>query len=796
MPGMTELLTDPVPYAEFIMRYLMQRVAPEGSPALAVAETEHAVDGDRWFWADDNAKVLEFLALPALWNRWPDRCHDVLEFIESLCDGPFILRRTGHARLEETQRGADGTGRWVHTFMNLSCDLAAGSVTVGMRFHDMRTARNLILAQHQVEFQYQGHGFRLHTAGRASAHAMRHDGLDLVLSHTHELSFDPGDGPRRLGALVATFRFDGRSMFVATELVLELDPGISVADVVLGFGHDQLSHNENAVHYGDVGLTRPGQAPVQFTAGAPGETWLEAAGSDYWLLSQREEMRGFALAIHTLPENPADTLNLQVLVQEAGRLHRVVSRHGFPGAQAGGTRLLARERKILTAGGFYDQVADCAGLVQRRAAMPSPQPVDISISYDYGAEINAFARCYRTLSAMPASPEVLALRDKARLLFDRYHQVYADVFLARHFTDPAAIFSRPLAFVVHGLIDMAIATGEDQYKAAMRDAVRVMFDFERGFAGPDGNPESAFLMGQVTCVSPFVDCHSAVLLALVRALPVLEDPAFITSIDRGLEAYRAETMAVELGDMRKQDVLTVHWTNEQGQRLNPHAYWNFCAGLTLRLFKLLRQSTHQATSEIHARHEHKLEIYEAMLRLQVQRSLVPREGGALEVLTGRLSGEGNSETQPWVALGLVEDSGDLGPAEAAATQLTTLVASLGATDPRLHTTHGLRDEAGIRFANAGSGTALYGPYMDLPPGRYRACLKLAAGEMAHGQAVMDVCVETGGRVLARMPVSAARLQAGANLSFSAAEPLRQVEVRLFNGNNFTGRLERLEIFGE
>ncbi len=795
MPGMTDLPTDPVPYAEFIMRYLMQRVEPEGSPALAVAETEEAVDGDRWFWADDNAKVLEFLALPALWNRWPDRCRDVLEFIESLCDGPFILRRTGHARLEERAREG-GAGRWVHTFMNLSCDLPNGSVTVGMRFHDIRTARNLILNQHQVEFQYQGRGYRLVAEGRTTAHSMHHEGLDLVLSHTNDLRFDPGTGPVRLGTLVATFRFDGRSMFVGAELALDLDPGITISDVILGFGHDQLSHNENAVHYGDVGLTRPGQAPTQFTAGALGETWLDARGADYFLFSQREEMRGFALAIHSLPDNPADMLNLQVLVQEAGRLHRVVSRHSFPGPHQGGARLVAREKKILTAGGFYDQVADCAGLVQRRAAMPTQQPVDISISYDYGAEINAFARCYRTLSAMPDSPEVVALRDKSRVLFDRYHQVYADVFLARHFTDPAAIFSRPLAFVVYGLIDMAIATGEDQYKAALRDAVRVMFDFERGFAGVDGNPESAFLMGQVTCVSPFVDCHSAVLLALVRALPVLEDPAFITSIDRGLEAYRAETTAVELGDMRKQDVITVHWTNEHGQRLNPHAYWNFCAGLTLRLFKLLRQSTHQATTEIHARHEHKLEIYEAMLRLQLRRSLVPREGGALEVLTGRLSGEGNSETQPWVALGLVEDSGDLGPEETAATQLTTLVVRLEATDPRLHTTHGQRDEAGLRFANAASGTALYGPYMDLPAGRYRACLSFAEGEMAHGQGVMDVCVETGSRVLARVPVSAARLQAGASLTFSSDEPLRQVEVRLFNGNNFTGRLERLEIFGE
>ncbi len=792
---MIELPTDPVPYAEFIMRYLMQRVEPEGGPAMAVAETEHAVDGDRWFWADDNAKVLEFLALPALWQRWPDRCREVLAFIETLCDGPFILRRTGHPRLEERERG-DGTGRWAHTFMHLSCDLPNGSVTVGMRFHDIRTARNLILGRHQVAFSFQGLPFRLVVEGQATAHAIRHDGLDLHLSHAHELHFDPGTGPRRLGRLTAGFRFSGRSMFVATELALELDPGISVADVTLGFGHDQLSHNENAVSYHDIGISRPGAAPLSFAAAETGETRLDCHGADYWMLSQRHEMRGFALAIHTLPDTAAAMHELDVVVQDAGRLHRVTSRHRFPGVHQGGARIVAGERKILTAGGFYDQVADCAGLVQRRAATPSLQPVDISISYDYGAEINAFARCYRTLAGLPASAEVTALRDRARALFDRYYQVYADVFLARHFNDPAAIFSRPLAFVIYGLIDMAIATGEQPYKDALREAVRVLFDFERHFAGPDGNQESAFLMGQRSCVSPFVDCHSAALLALVRALPVLEDPAFITSIDRGLEAYRVETTAVELGDMRKQDVLTVHWTNEHGQRLNPHAYWNFCAGLTIRLFKLLRQSTHQATTEILARHEHKLEIYEALLRQQLRRSLVPREGGALEVLTARLSGEGNSETQPWVALGLVEDSGDLGPADAEAAQLTTLVASLDANDPRLHTISGLRDAGGIRFANAASGTALFGPYIDLPPGRYRACLHFAGGDVAHGRAVMDVSVETGNRVLAQVPVSAARLQGGASLTFGAEQSLTQMEVRLFNGNNFTGRLQRLEIYGE
>ena len=37
---------------------------PGGKPGHAVAETAHPFAGDSWFWTDDNAKVLEFLAHP------------------------------------------------------------------------------------------------------------------------------------------------------------------------------------------------------------------------------------------------------------------------------------------------------------------------------------------------------------------------------------------------------------------------------------------------------------------------------------------------------------------------------------------------------------------------------------------------------------------------------------------------------------------------------------------------------------------------------------------------------------
>jgi hypothetical protein len=118
-------------------------------------------------------------------------------------------------------------------------------------------------------------------------------------------------------------------------------------------------------------------------------------------------------------------------------------------------------------------------------------------------------------------------------------------------------------------------------------------------------------------------------------------------------------MGIPLGDMRKLDLLCVG-RQPQGEQPIAYAYWNFTAGITLRLFKLLRQSNHQATSEIYDRHKHRIAIQEALLNLQIDRSLRERDG-ALEIKTGWLSTEGNSETQPWVALGLVTDSGDLPP---------------------------------------------------------------------------------------------------------------------------------------
>ncbi len=156
MPPNADLPADSGPYAAFIARHLMQPVAPGAPGPIAAAETEPALGGDRWFWADDNAKVLEFLTLAAAWSRHPREVGDAFSFLASLCRGPFIFRRRGHPRLEALADDGNGRTGFVHTFMSIECDLPKGAVHVGMRFHDGRNARNLSLTGNYVQFVHEG----------------------------------------------------------------------------------------------------------------------------------------------------------------------------------------------------------------------------------------------------------------------------------------------------------------------------------------------------------------------------------------------------------------------------------------------------------------------------------------------------------------------------------------------------------------------------------------------------------------------------------------------------------------
>lgn len=111
-------------------------------------------------------------------------------------------------------------------------------------------------------------------------------------------------------------------------------------------------------------------------------------------------------------------------------------------------------------------------------------------------------------------------------------------------------------------------------------------------------------------------------------------------------------------------------------------------------------------------------------------------------------------------------------------------------DAKLQTNTGTRQGDTIVFAGAASGTGLYGPYLDLPPGRYRARIMFQPGAPRDGRASADVVCGDGGTRLA--DCSAGRGDV-VELDFTATGDITGVEVRLFTRRGFTATVTGVEI---
>ena len=158
---------DAIPAANFLIRHLYRSIdVVDGQRFSAIAENEN-LDGDNWFWNDDNAKSLEFLSRPEVWRRFPGEITEVLNFVRSMCRGPYIFRRISSPRLEPISKGGSVSG-YLHSLMQLHFDLSHGVIGAGVRFHDDRTRDNLALTGNRVEFTHRRRRFRLNVESTIS----------------------------------------------------------------------------------------------------------------------------------------------------------------------------------------------------------------------------------------------------------------------------------------------------------------------------------------------------------------------------------------------------------------------------------------------------------------------------------------------------------------------------------------------------------------------------------------------------------------------------------------------------
>jgi len=639
---------DPVLAAELLIRRLCRPIASVPGNCVAVAETETPFGGDDWFWTDDNAKVLEFLARPEIWERYCRYSEGILNFLRLMCRGPLIYRRVGAPRLLQVGQ-ENTTTSYYHSLMHLRADLPHGVVIAGLRFHDNRTADDVVFTANAVAFTYHRRRFTVTVEQAIDDVESTLDGDTLTLRHSGDIWFKPYLRPLRLGRLTYVYTVKSQAMTIGVEVVLELDPRIEVRDVALTIGQDHLSRNPVERHYGSVVTDTNGAA--RLSAGRPGRRRVAAAGTSYYGIVQNE-IAGFAGAIHSAPRDPGALAALEILVRKSEHLHFVRARYRFDGPHRG-SRLAAAEDKLLTSGGFYQRVADYARLMRDPAAL-NPVPgtaCDVSVSYDYGAEINAFASCFAVLSGRDPSHAA-----ELRALCDTYLDFYFALFIDAHRQQLNAVFCRQLAFVMLAAATMYRATGEPAYRDRLGQLCEVMLDFEKQFEDIAGGAASGFLMGVHSSRIVFVDCHSAALLALAVAAGILSDPRLPEAIDRGLGAYCLETARIEWFSppgLHKFDVVGVNWIDDGGARHINNAFWNFHVGLTLRFFAVLRKSPNPALQAVAAKHRDRIELFERLMRRQLDRS-VTRYDDSVEIRCSILSAETNSETQPWVMLGLLE----------------------------------------------------------------------------------------------------------------------------------------------
>jgi hypothetical protein len=639
--------TDTFAAAEFLVRHMYRPIdLGNGESFFAIAETALPIEGDSWFWTDDNAKVLEFLSRPELWGRFPLQTAEVFRFVRAMCCGPLIFRRVSPPRLEATEKQGAISG-YRHSLMNIKYDLTRGAAIAGLRFHDERNRDHLLLTGNHVEFTHGRRRFSVHVEPAIRDIDAKHDGHTLRLRHSSDLHFTARRKERRLGRITYAYTIDARSMFIDVEVALEIESSVKAADVVLTIGHDQPGQT----YYRTI-VTDKAPAKPLFRAGIPGRRLHNVAGASYYLIRQ-PNISGDCLAIHSISRDPERLSQIETVVRRLGWLGRTVARYSFPGSQCG-ARLVISERKLLTGGGFYDRMADYAALMRGTVSAASTQQAvwDLSTSYDYGSEINAFAKCFAVCKAGKSTIEPATNPDQLRWLFDFYLDWYFSLFVDSHtWGQKNSIFSRDLSFVILGLVTMYRVTNSADYLRRLARLCDVLLEFEVRFHELGGTPASGFLMRMNSPRAAYVDCQSAALLALTQAVRYLDNSRLVAAIERGLANYFVETKTVTSGPPYEIDTLATGMVDRRGRRRTENTFWNFKAGMTLRFLAALRKSPNPSLRSIVARHRERMDLFEAVLRCQIEKSITHQEE-SIEIRTAISAGETNSETQPWVMLGI------------------------------------------------------------------------------------------------------------------------------------------------
>lgn len=118
------------------------------------------------------------------------------------------------------------------------------------------------------------------------------------------------------------------------------------------------------------------------------------------------------------------------------------------------------------------------------------------------------------------------------------------------------------------------------------------------------------------------------------------------------------------------------------------------------------------------------------------------------------------------------------------------------SNPRLYTEVGSKHGDQILLDNADGGCGFYGPYVNLPKGRYYALIRFALGSRLHGRGMVDVCTGMEAQVVTSVPFDFDNQAIRGNsigIPFEFNKSMSQCQVRLYCRERVSATIDCLEI---
>ena len=622
-----------------------------GGSFLALSETAIRFNDTSWFWTDDNAKAAELLCEPALYDADGATADAAIDFVLRMSQGAVIQRRCAPAELRVLS--TDPKAFRVETaFFIVEGDLTLGIVRHALRFNDGRTVTAAQHTGNMVSFRHRGRSMTLDVEKTITRFGVEVGERSVTLSHTSTLRSRPtwfSKGDRELAELTYTYTVHADRPSVGLTVALTAAPGSSLRRVELSTGCDQLTIVPG-VDYRAFTLRTAGETKSVRTV-PDGRVELHRGPAEYCAIVQEGASPGFSYAIHTLLRDSSKLSRILARGQQAGRLHWLLHFYAMGRVQPGQTATIAEER-MLTGGGYYDAAAHYEGVLRAATGGGSDDP---SMTYDIGAELNAiaahilFARTgqYRN----PPGAERLAT---LQAWYDRHLQRYFDFIRPGEPDDLARVFTRGIAFVALSLDCMLRATGDQRYRAELDRAVQLIL--RCGKRQPCGRDEHDLTFGDRWASQvPFLDNHASCLLALARAARH-GDPGgtLAKALREGVLGIKFYSGVVDLGNGHTIATDSLATVNTGGHEHADTGFWNFKLGMVLRALHAITAAAGAGHLALDPDTSRRVAMRTVFCNQLLEQSMRWHDKGKqLEVLTARIAGETNSETQPWVTLGLV-----------------------------------------------------------------------------------------------------------------------------------------------